>query len=86
MLTLASLAVAALAPAAAHAQQTAKPVLHGRHWMAITGKPLGATAGAMTFQRGGNAVDAACAMLAATSTMWDVLSWGGETQALIYNP
>jgi len=31
-------------------------------------------------------VDAACAMLAATCTMWDVLSWGGETQALIYNP
>lgn len=54
--------------------------------MAITGKPLGATAGAMTFQKGGNAVDAACAMLAATSTMWDTLSWGGETQALIYNP
>jgi gamma-glutamyltranspeptidase/glutathione hydrolase len=25
-------------------------------------------------------------MLAATSTMWDVLSWGGETQALIYHP
>jgi gamma-glutamyltranspeptidase/glutathione hydrolase len=25
-------------------------------------------------------------MLAATCTMWDVLSWGGETQALIYNP
>jgi gamma-glutamyltranspeptidase/glutathione hydrolase len=54
--------------------------------MAITGKPLGATAGAMVFQSGGNAVDAACAMLAATATMWDVLSWGGETQALIYNP
>ena len=35
---------------------------------------------------GGNAVDAACAMIAATSTMWDTLSWGGETQALIYNP
>jgi len=68
------------------AQQTAKPVLHGRHWVAITGKPLGATAGAMIFQRGGNAVDAACAMLAATATMWDVLSWGGETQALIYHP
>jgi gamma-glutamyltranspeptidase / glutathione hydrolase len=65
---------------------TAKPPLHGRHWMAITGKPLGATAGAMTFQKGGNAVDAACAMLAATSTMWDTLGWGGETQALIYNP
>ncbi|MBM4218951.1 MAG: gamma-glutamyltransferase family protein [Gammaproteobacteria bacterium] len=54
--------------------------------MAITGKPLAATAGARMFERGGNAVDAACAMLAATSTMWDVLSWGGETQALIYNP
>ncbi len=85
ILTLA-LAMAALPPYVAQAQQTAKPVLHGRHWMAITGKPLAATAGAMTFQRGGNAVDAACAMLAATSTMWDVLSWGGETQALIYNP
>ncbi|SHG62900.1 gamma-glutamyltranspeptidase / glutathione hydrolase [Chryseolinea serpens] len=65
---------------------TQKPVLHGSHWMAITGKPLAATAGAMTFQKGGNAVDAACSMLAATCTMWDVLSWGGETQALIYNP
>lgn len=54
--------------------------------MAITGKPLAATAGSMVFQKGGNAVDAACAMLAATCTMWDVLSWGGETQVLIYNP
>jgi gamma-glutamyltranspeptidase / glutathione hydrolase len=66
--------------------RTAKPPLHGQHWMAITGKPLAATAGAMMFQKGGNAVDATCAMLAAVSTMWDVLSWGGETQALIYNP
>lgn len=68
------------------AQQTQKPPLHGKHWMAITGKPLAAQAGAAVFGRGGNAVDAACAMLAATCTMWDVLSWGGETQALIYNP
>ncbi|HEX2630262.1 MAG TPA: gamma-glutamyltransferase [Chitinophagaceae bacterium] len=71
---------------AATAQQTQKPVLHGKNWMAITGKPLAATAGSIVFQKGGNAVDAACAMLAATCTMWDVLSWGGETQALIYNP
>ncbi|TDQ19208.1 gamma-glutamyltranspeptidase/glutathione hydrolase [Algoriphagus boseongensis] len=63
-----------------------KPILHGKNWVAITGKPLAATAGAAIFQQGGNAVDAACAMIAATSTMWDVLSWGGETQALIYNP
>jgi gamma-glutamyltranspeptidase / glutathione hydrolase len=68
------------------AQPTQKPPLHGKHWMAITGKPLAATAGSMIFQKGGNAVDAACAMLAATCTMWDVLHWGGETQALIYNP
>lgn len=67
-------------------QQTQKPPLHAKHWMAITGKPLAATAGSMMFQKGGNAVDAACAMLGATCTMWDVLSWGGETQALIYNP
>ncbi len=66
--------------------QTQKPVLHGRHWVAITGKPLAATAGAKIFEAGGNAIDAACAMLAATCTMWDVLSWGGETPALIYNP
>lgn len=70
----------------AQAQRTVKPVLHGKHWVAITGKPLAATAGGMIFTRGGNAVDAACAMLGATATMWDTLGWGGETQALIYNP
>ncbi len=68
------------------AQRTQKPVLHGKKWMAVTGKSLAVTAGSMIFQQGGNAVDAACAMLAATCTMWDVLSWGGETQSLIYNP
>src|SRR5207245_6072490 len=73
-------------PVALAGQRTQKPALHGRHWVAITGKPLAATAGAMIFQKGGNPVDAACAMLAAVTTMWDVLSWGGETQALIYNP
>jgi gamma-glutamyltranspeptidase/glutathione hydrolase len=75
-----------LALASAAQARTTKPVLHGKHWVAITGKPLGATAGAAMFLKGGNAIDAACAMLAATSTMFDVLSWGGETQALIYNP
>jgi gamma-glutamyltranspeptidase / glutathione hydrolase len=75
-----------LIAAAAIAQQTQKPVLHAKNWLAITGKPLAATAGAAIFQKGGNAVDASCAMLAATCTMWDVLAWGGETQALIYNP
>jgi len=63
-----------------------KPVLHGSHWMAIAGKPLSAAAGARIFEQGGNAVDAACAMLAASATMWDSLGWGGETQALIHDP
>jgi gamma-glutamyltranspeptidase/glutathione hydrolase len=74
------------AATAAFGQKTQKPPLHGAHWMAVTGKPLAATAGAMIFERGGNAVDAAAAMIAATCTMWDTLSWGGETQALIYDP
>ena len=47
----------------AQARRTVKPVLHGRHWVAITGKPLAATAGAMTFAKGGNAADAAAAAL-----------------------
>src|SRR5580698_10295684 len=68
------------------AQKTEKPPIHGTHWMAVTGKPMSAEAGAQIFQKGGNAIDAACAMLGAVCTMWDVLSWGGETQALIYNP
>ncbi|HEY0241972.1 MAG TPA: gamma-glutamyltransferase, partial [Gemmatimonadaceae bacterium] len=76
--------IAAVAPA--EAQRTQKPPIHAKHWIAITGKPLSATAGSMIFTKGGNAVDAACAMLAAGATMWDVLSWGGETQALIYHP
>jgi gamma-glutamyltranspeptidase/glutathione hydrolase len=81
------LGVAAVAVAVAVSfAATNKPPLHAKKWLAITGKPLAATAGAMIFQKGGNAVDAACAMIAATSTMWDTLSWGGETQALVYNP
>ena len=82
---LIAIAAILIAPAVS-AQRTVKPVLHGRHWVAITGKPLGATAGATMFAKGGNAVDAACAMLGAVATMWDTLGWGGETQALIYNP
>jgi len=84
-LLVAALAVASF-QGAALAQRTQKPPLHGQDWMAVTGKPLGATAGAQIYMKGGNAVDAACAMIAATATMWDTLHWGGETQALIYNP
>jgi gamma-glutamyltranspeptidase/glutathione hydrolase len=66
--------------------RTWKPVLFGRDWVAITGKPLAATAGATIFIKGGNAADAACAMLAAACVMTDALHFGGETQALIYDP
>jgi gamma-glutamyltranspeptidase/glutathione hydrolase len=86
LVTLPAIAQQGTPPADNRPIRTQKPPLHGRHWMAITGKPLGATAGAMMFQKGGNAVDAAAAMLGAVATMWDVLSWGGETQALIYHP
>src|SRR5688500_13649184 len=86
-LTHAVMLSSALALACAGAAaKTVKPALHGQNWVAVTGKPLAATAGAAIFMKGGNAVDAACAMIAATSTMWDTLGWGGETQALIYNP
>ncbi|MDQ5859112.1 MAG: gamma-glutamyltransferase [Acidobacteriota bacterium] len=78
--------LAGAAAVAVSSAATNKPPLHAKKWLAITGKPLAATAGAMIFQKGGNAVDSACAMIAATCTMWDTLSWGGETQALIYNP
>src|SRR5688500_72001 len=80
------IAILLLAPRLDLFAQTDKPVLHGRHWVAITGKPLAATAGARMFERGGNAVDAACAMLGVVCTMYDDVSWGGETQALIYDP
>src|SRR4051794_33201691 len=85
-LLLPLLAISVLNLASPLSARTVKPVLQGRHWVAITGKPLAATAGARIFEKGGNAVDAAAAMIAATSTMWDTLSWGDETQALIYNP
>ena len=86
--TAGCLVVALLLPVvqAQEPKHSNKPPLHGKHWVAITGKPLAASAGALTFAKGGNAVDAACAMLAAAATMWDTLSWGGETQALIHNP
>jgi len=32
----------------------------------------------MMFQKGGNAVDATCAMLGAVCTMWDTLGWAAR--------
>ncbi|MEW6159460.1 MAG: gamma-glutamyltransferase [Verrucomicrobiota bacterium] len=86
LVLFALLAGTAFAAAPEPYSNTHKPVLHGRHWVAITGKPAGAMAGARIFERGGNAIDAACAMLAVVCTMYDDVSWGGETQALIFDP
>ena len=84
---LALLLLLLVAPAPLAAQRTQKPPLHARHWIAITGKPLAATAGAMMFARRAATrwtPPARCSPR--STTMWDVLSWGGETQALIYHP
>jgi gamma-glutamyltranspeptidase/glutathione hydrolase len=81
-----TLGVSAVFSDASAQSRTQKPPLFGQHWMAVTGKPIAASAGARIFNQGGNAVDAACAMLGAVTTAWTTLSWGGETQALIYNP
>ena len=55
--TRATPAAAALALGVAGAlagARTAKPVLHGQHWVAITGKLLVATAAATIFRQGGS--------------------------------
>ena len=65
---------------------TYKPQLHAKEWLAVTGEPLSATAGAKIFAKGGNSVDAAAAMLAAVCVLNDSISFGGETPALIYDP
>ena len=65
---------------------TYKPILHGKNWMAVTGEPLSAVVGGMIFQKGGNAVDAAAAMLAAVCVLNDSVSFGGEVPILVYDP
>ena len=67
------------------AQRTQKPVLHAKHWMAITGKPLGASAGAKIFNQGGNAVDAACASALALGVCEPQASGiGGQSLAILH--
>jgi len=69
-----------------YAAPTYKTMLRGKNWMAICGQPLSATAGSMIFMQGGNAADAAAAMLAAECVQNDALHLGGETQTLVYDP
>jgi len=65
---------------------TYKPMLTGKKWTVVGGLPIESTAGAMMFMKGGNAVDAAAAMLGAVSVMSDGTHFGGEGQVLIYDP
>jgi gamma-glutamyltranspeptidase/glutathione hydrolase len=76
----------ATAASAAYKHNSYKPMLMGKEWMAVAGEPLAAMAGAKVFVKGGNAVDAAAAILAATCVLHDSLSFGGENQALIFDP
>jgi gamma-glutamyltranspeptidase/glutathione hydrolase len=85
LLTLGALLMSAQA-GAQEPKVSRKPILNGSHWVAVAGKPLSAAAGAQIFNQGGNAVDAAVAMIAASATIWDTMGWGGETQALIHDP
>ena len=77
--------LASMLAAGVHAQsrRTVKPVIHGRHWVAVTGKPLAATAGALIFDEGRQRRRCRCGDDRGHSTMWDTLGWGGETQALL---
>lgn len=86
---LGTLCIFSFATGALRAQEFShshKPPLYGEHWVAIAGKPRAASAGSRIFNQGGNAVDAATAMLAVSATLWDTMGWGGETQALIHDP
>ena len=47
-----AVAIGAGIPAASLAQRTQKPPRHGREGMAVTGKPLGAAAGAKVYLKG----------------------------------
>jgi len=68
----------------AHAQRTVKPVLHGGTG-SPSRQPLGATAGATIFNKGGNASTPRAQCWRDVNDVGHP-GWGGETQALIYNP
>ena len=63
-----------------------KPLLTGKYWMAITGLLPSATSGAQIFIKGGNAVDAAAAMLASEAVQHSGTGFGGESQTLVFDP
>jgi len=86
-LLAAALGVVALAVSSqAQSARTVKPVLHGRATGWPSREALAATAGALVFAKGGNAVDAACANGSPLTARCGHAGWGGETQALVYDP
>jgi len=81
-----TLTIIAISAGTVNAGPTYKPMLTGKHWIAITGLLPSATSGAQIFLKGGNAVDAAAAMLASEAVQHCGVGFGGEAQILVYDP
>ena len=65
---------------------TFRPVIRGIHGVVASGHPLTSVAGFMLLQQGGNAVDAAMAMLLAASVVENEhFGFGGQSPILIYS-
>ena len=65
---------------------TFRPVIRGTHGVAASGHPLTSAAGFRILQQGGNAVDAAMAMLLAASVIENEhFAFGGQSPILIYS-
>ena len=66
---------------------TFRPVVRGSHGVVASGHPLTSAAGMRIMQQGGNAVDAAVAMILAASVVEnDHFAFGGQSPILVYSP
>jgi gamma-glutamyltranspeptidase/glutathione hydrolase len=64
-----------------------RPIARGRHWAISTRNALASQAGELVFLKGGNAVDATIAALAALGVVEPAMSGiGGELFMLVYDP
>jgi len=69
------------------AQRTQKPALHGKHWMAITGKPLGAHRRRNDFSEGRQRYRCCvCNDRRHVDDVGHALHGAAKPQALIFNP
>jgi gamma-glutamyltranspeptidase/glutathione hydrolase len=64
--------------------ETFRPVVRGRRGVVAAGHPLSAESGLRLLQRGGNAIDAGCAVILAASVIeFSHFSFGGEVPIII---